>query len=172
MELLLFDENVQGFNYCRFSDYSKTSFFFLISGISLWIILLYRQWLLVFSKVLFRVFHFCQKNLVIFSTCHSESKAQVVIVTRLLFSSSVVSDSLWPHGLQHARLPCPSLSPGVWSNSCLLNWWCHPTISSFVVPFSPCLQSLPASRSLPVSRLFTSGGQRIEASAMFRADFL
>ena len=87
--------------------------FFLISGISLWIILLYHQWLLVFSKVLFRVFHFCQKNLVIFSTCHSESKAQVVIVTRLLFSSLVVSDSLRPHGLQHARLPCPSLSPGV-----------------------------------------------------------
>ena len=69
-------------------------------------------------------------------------------LTRLLlsFSGSVVSDSLWPHGLQHARLPCPSPSPRVCSNSCPLTWWCHPTISSSVVPFSSCLQSFPAIR--------------------------
>ena len=65
----------------------------------------------------------------------------------LLFSHSVMSDSLWLHGLQHARLPCPSWSPRACSNSCPLNWWCHPTISSSVVPFSSCLQSFPASGS-------------------------
>ena len=65
----------------------------------------------------------------------------------LLFSCSVVSDSLRPHGLQHARLPCPSPSPGACSNSCPLSQWCHPTISSSVIPFSSCLQSFPASGS-------------------------
>ena len=77
------------------------------------------------------------------------------------FSRSVISDSLQPHGLQHARPPYPSLTPGVYSNSCPLSRWCHPTISSSVVPFSSHLQSLPASGSFPVSQLFTSGGQSI-----------
>ena len=76
-----------------------------------------------------------------------------------------MSDSLWPHGLQHARLPCPSLSPGVCSNSCSLSWWCHPTISSSVIPFSSCSQSFPASESFPMSQLFTSSGHSIGASA-------
>ena len=76
------------------------------------------------------------------------------------FSHSVVSDTLWPCWLQHARLPCPSLIPGACSNSCSLNQWCHPTISSSVVPFSSCLQSFPASGSLPVSQFFTLGGQK------------
>ena len=75
-----------------------------------------------------------------------------------------MSDSLWPHGLQHARLPCPSLSPWVCSDSCPLSQLCHPTISSSVVPFS-CPQSFPASGSFPVSRHFASGGQSIRASA-------
>ena len=75
------------------------------------------------------------------------------------FSCSVTSDSLWPHGLQHAILPCPSPTPGASSNSCPLSWWCHPTISSSVFPFSPCLQAFPASGSFPVSHFFTSGGQ-------------
>ena len=83
----------------------------------------------------------------------------------LLFSRSVVSDSLWPHGLQHARLPCPSPSPQVCSDSCPLSRWCHPTISSFVVPFSSCLQSFPASGSFQMSQLFVSGGQSIGVSA-------
>ena len=74
-----------------------------------------------------------------------------------LFSHSVMSDSLWPHGLQHARLPCPSPSPGVCLNS-------YPTISSSVIPFSSCPQSFPASGSFPVSQLFISGGQRIGVS--------
>ena len=83
----------------------------------------------------------------------------------LLFSSSVVSDSLQPSGLQHARLPCPLPSLGVGSNSCPLNRCCHPTISSSLVPFSTCPQSFPASRSFSVSWGFPSDGQRLEASA-------
>jgi len=81
------------------------------------------------------------------------------------FRCSVVSNSLQPHGLQHARLPCPSPTPEACSNSCPSSKWCHPTISSSVVPFSSCLQSLPASRSFPMSQFFTSGGQSIGVSA-------
>ena len=76
-----------------------------------------------------------------------------------------VSDSLQPHGLQHASLPCPLLSPGACSNSGPLSWWCHPTISSSVVPFSSCPQSFPASGSFPMSQLFASGSQSIGVSA-------
>ena len=82
-----------------------------------------------------------------------------------LFSRSVVSNSLQPHGLQHARPPCPSPTPRVCSNSCPSSWRCHPTISSSVVPFSYCPQSFPASGSFPMSWLFASGGQSIGASA-------
>ena len=81
------------------------------------------------------------------------------------FSCSVVSDSLWPHGLQHSRLPCPSPSPRAYSRSCPLSWWFHPTISSSVFPFSSCLQSLPASGSFPMSQFFTAGGQSTGVSA-------
>ena len=84
----------------------------------------------------------------------------------LLFSCQVMFDSLQPHGLQHARLPCPSLSPQACSNSYPLNQWYHPTISSSVAPFSSCPQSFPASGSFPVSKLFISGGQSIGASAL------
>ena len=80
------------------------------------------------------------------------------------FSHSVVSDSLRPHGLQHSRPPCPSSTPRVYSNSCPLSQWCHPTISSSVVPFSSHLQSFPASGSFQMSQLFTSGGQSIGVS--------
>ena len=80
------------------------------------------------------------------------------------FSCSVVSDSLQPRGLQHVRLPCPSPTPGTYSNSCPLSRWCHPTISSSVLHFSSCLQSLPASGSFPMSGLFISGGQGIGVS--------
>ena len=76
-----------------------------------------------------------------------------------------MSDSLRPHGLQHTRLPCPSPSPRAYPNSCPLSRWCHPTISSSVIPFSSCLQYFPASGSFPVSQLFTSGGQSTGASA-------
>ena len=76
------------------------------------------------------------------------------------FSCSVISDSLKPHGLQHARLPCPSPTPRACSNSCPSSWGCHPTISSSVVPFSSYLQSFPESGSFPVSQFFTSGGHK------------
>ena len=79
-------------------------------------------------------------------------------------SLSVVSNSLWPHGLQHARNPYPSPTPGACSNSCPWSQWCHPAISS-VTPFSSCLQSFPASGSFPMSQLFSSGGQSIGVSA-------
>ena len=82
----------------------------------------------------------------------------------LLFSRSAVSDSLWPHGLQHARPPCPSPTPRACSNSCPLSRWCHPTFLSSVAPFSSCLQSFPASGSFAVSQLFAPGGQSIRAS--------
>ena len=81
------------------------------------------------------------------------------------FSWLVMSESLWPHGLQHAMLPCPSPTPGVYSNSCPLSQWCHTTISSSVVPFSSHLQSFPASESFQMSQFFTLGGQSIGASA-------
>ena len=85
--------------------------------------------------------------------------------TYLQFSHSVVSDSLQPHGLQHTRLPCPSPTPRACSNSGPSSHWCHPTISSSVISFSFCLQSFPASRSLPMSQFFVSGGQSIGVSA-------
>ena len=86
------------------------------------------------------------------------------------FSCSVVSDSLRPHELQHARPPCLSPSPGIHSDSCLSSQWCHPAISSSVVPFSSCPQSLPASESFPMSQLFSWGGQSTGVSAL--ASFL
>ena len=95
--------------------------------------------------------------------------SNICTINSLLFSQSVshsvVSDSLQPHGLQHARLPCSSPSPRVCSNSCPSSRWCHPNISSSVVPFSPCLQSFPASGPFPMNQFFASGGQSIGASA-------
>ena len=87
-------------------------------------------------------------------------------VSSVQFCCSVVSDSLQPYELQHARLPCPSPTPGVHSNSRPLSRWCHPAISSSVVPFSSCPQTLPASESFPISQLFSWGGQSIRVSAL------
>ena len=84
--------------------------------------------------------------------------------SQLLFSHPVISNSLWPLGLQHARFLCLSPSPTLCSNSCLLSQWCHPTISSSVVPFSSCLQSFPASGSFLVTQFFASSGQSVGAS--------
>ena len=81
------------------------------------------------------------------------------------FSHSVVSNSLWPHELQHARPPCPLPTPRVRPNPCALSRWCHPTISSSVIPFSSCPQSFPASGSFQMSQLFASGGQSTGVSA-------
>ena len=99
------------------------------------------------------------------------STKQIFFKNRVQFSSaqssrSVVSDSLRPHELQHARPPCPSPTPRVYSNSCPSSQWCHPAISPSVIPFSSCPQSLPASGSFPMSQLFTWGGQSIGVSAL------
>ena len=87
------------------------------------------------------------------------------LVWTVQFSHSVMSDSLWPHGLQHARPPCPSPNPGVYSDSCPLNQWCQPTMLSSVVLFSSNLQSFPALGSFQMSQFFTSGGQSIGVPA-------
>ena len=100
----------------------------------------------------------CQKKYYLFFRQYNWGTVQ--------FSHSVVSDSLWPHGLQHASPPCLSPTPGVHSNSCLLSWWCHPTILPSVIPFSSHLQSFPASGSFPMSQYFESGGQSIGVSAL------
>ena len=96
---------------------------------------------------------------------HSSS----IVFSSVQFSHSVVSDSLWPHEPQHTRLPCPSPTPGVHSDSRPLSQWCRPAISYSVIPFSSCLQSLPASESFPMSQLFTWGVQStgVSASASF-----
>ena len=88
-----------------------------------------------------------------------------VINHSVQFSRSIMSDSLWPHGLQHTRPPCPSPTPRVYPNACPLSQWCHLTISSSVIPFFSCLQSFPASGSFQMSQLFASGGQSIRVSA-------
>ena len=88
----------------------------------------------------------------------------ISLFSSVQFSCSVVSNSLRPHELQHARPPCPSPTPGVYSNSCPLSRWCHPAILSSVVPFSSCPHSLPASGSFPMSQLFAWGGQSIAVS--------
>ena len=87
-------------------------------------------------------------------------------ISSVQFSRSVVSNSLQPHELKHARPPCPSPTPGVHPNPCPSSWWCHPTISSSVVPFFSCLQYFPASGTFPRSQLFASGGQSIRVSAL------
>ena len=127
-----------------------------------------------------RLIHLLHCRRVLYHPCHlgdtgiilNESQDSKRFHTTLLcdllvsqFSRSFVSDSLQPHGLQHARPPCPSPTPRACSNSRPSSRQCHPTISSSVVPFSSCLQSFPASGSFPMSQFFTSGGQSIGASA-------
>ena len=88
-----------------------------------------------------------------------------LMISLVQFSLSVMSNSLQHHELQHARPPCPSPTPGVHPNPCPSSWSCHPTISSYVIPFSSCPQSFPASGSFPMSQLFASGGQSTGISA-------
>ena len=104
------------------------------------------------------------------SFCHfNRSKASCgsdrFLLSSVQFSCSVVSNSLQPHDLQHARPPCPSPTAGVYPNSCPLSRWCHTTISYFVIPFSSCLQSFPASGAFQMSQFLTSGGQSIGVTA-------
>ena len=126
------------------------------------------------SLLHYTVFHFCKKSgvhvyvglfLDFFVPLIYLYKISQFWLVSVQFSHSVVSNSLWPHGLQHARLLCPSPTPGACSNSCPSSWLFHPTISSPVVLFSSCLQSFPASGSFPMSQFFTSGGESIGASA-------
>ena len=99
------------------------------------------------------------------STNKTENWKNPMFPSSVQFSRLVMSDSLRPHEPQHARPPCPSPTPGVHPNPCPSSQWCHPTISSSVVPFSSCPQSFPASGSFQMSQLFTSGGQRTGVSA-------
>ena len=124
---------------------------------------------------------FLPSSTIVQGTDHALSSVQLLSCVQLLatpwitaheaslssvqFSRSIVSDSLWPHELQHARPPCPSPTSRVHPNSCPSSQWCHPAISSSVVPFSSCPQSFPASGSFPMSQLFTWGGQSIGVSA-------
>ena len=94
-----------------------------------------------------------------------QEKETTLQIPWVQFSCSVMSNSLWPHGLQHARLPCLSTTPGAYSNSCPLSQWCHPTISASVIPFFSHLQSFPASGSFQMSQFFSWGGQSIGVSA-------
>ena len=102
--------------------------------------------------------------------CMTSDPRTRVHFSSVQFSHLVVSNSLWPHELQHARPPCPSPTPRIHSNSHPSSQWCHPAISSSVIPFSSCPQSLPASESFPMSQLFARGGQRTGVSAL--ASFL
>ena len=110
----------------------------------------HRFWVIMFSLL------FVSRNLL----------TSFLISSIVQFDHSLVSNSLRSHGLQHARPPCPSPTPRVYSDSCPLSQWCHPTILSSVAPFSSCLQSFPASGSFQMSQFFTSGGQSIGVSAL------
>ena len=127
----------------------------------LWVSYLTSLWISFFT---------CKMNDVIVQGHKKHPRSMLLVVINaymenLLFSLSVVSYSLWPHGLQHARLPCPSPSPGACSNSWPLSQWCHPTILSSIIPFSSFLQPFSASGYFPVSWLFSLGGQSIGTSA-------
>ena len=110
-----------------------------------------------------QVSHIVSKTL--YHPSHQGSQLNIQF-SSVQFSRSVVSDTLWPHELQHVRPPCPSPTPGVHPNSCPSSRWCHPAISSSVVPFSSCPQSFSASESFPMSQLFAWGGQSIGVSAL------
>ena len=136
---------------------------FLSVAFYFWLWLEFWSWLCVFF--LFRLRLCCLGSWKPLLTFGSQGLYPRSHFMQRVLSCSVLHDSLQPHGLQHARLPCPSLSLRVYSNSCPLSQWCHPAISSSVTPFSSCLQSFPASGSFPISQFFASGGQSIGASA-------
>ena len=117
---------------------------------------------IVLCKTYFKICHVFEKNNAIIPNFLEK---RIIGFTSVQFSCSVMSDSLQPHELQHARPPCPSPTPGVHPASCPLSQWCHPTVSSSVIPFSSCPQSFPASGSFPMIQLFSWGGQSIGVSA-------
>ena len=116
-------------------------------------------------KSTFKLIKYLKFTLFVHYKLQSKQKAKLHEEYSVQFSPSVVSDSLWPHEPHHARPPCPSPTPRVHPNPCPLSQWCHPIISSSVVPFSSCPQSFPASGSFQMSQLFASGGQSIGVSA-------
>ena len=118
---------------------------------------------LPFAHIFFRVIYLSPLFSTEVSTWKLPSKCS--LINDLMSVQFSCSNSLWPHGLQHTRLPCPSPTPGACSNSCPSGRWCHPTISSSVTPFS-CLSSFPASGFFPMSQFFTSGGQSIGVLAL------
>ena len=125
------------------------------------------------AVIIFLLLHECTMKILSMSTSFNAAyqvtgtylALKCLLNESVQFSLSIMSDSLRPHGLQQARLPCPSPTPRTCSNSCPLSQWCHPTVSSSVIPFYSCLQSFPASGYFPVSWFFASGGQSIAASA-------
>ena len=118
----------------------------------------------VYFICLFQVFKIVLQTALWAGQCLAPTTICLHQFSSVHFSHSVVCDSLWPHELQHTRPPCPSPTPRVYPNSCPSSQWCHPAISSSVIPFS-CAQSLPASESFPMCQLFTWGGQSIGVSA-------
>ena len=126
-----------------------------------------KHWQFIFLGSRFNADDDCRHEI---KRCLLLERKAMTNLSSVQFSRSVVSDSLRPHESQHARPPCLSPTPGVHSNSCPLSWWCHPAISSSVVPFSSCPRSLPASESFPMSQLFEWGGQSTGVSAL--ASFL
>ena len=121
--------------------------------------------MLAFTLSFFKCIIYTQQPSALLLTAYPPPLEFHLTFSSVQFTYSVMFDSLWPHGLQHARLLCPSQTPRVYPNSCPLSLWCHPTISSSVIPFSSCFQSFPASGSFPIKRPFAPGGQRIIASA-------
>ena len=132
----------------------KFYFIYLFFNFYFYFILLYNTVLVLFGSSCTPVADSCQ--------CRQHSFVDSLVQ----FSRSVVSDSLWPHESQHARPPCPSPTPGVHSDSRPSSQWCHPAISSSVIPFSSCPQFFPASGSFPMSQLFAWGGQSTGVSAL------
>ena len=122
------------------------------------------------NKIICKIGYIFLKNIYLFICLCQVLDVESLVGASVQFSCSVVSDSLRPHKLQHTRPPCPSPTPGVHSDSRPSSQWCHTAISSSVVPFSSCPQSLPTSESFPMSQLFASGGQSTGASAL--ASFL
>ena len=117
-----------------------------------------------FSSAISHLLSLLQSVALLACSLHASPCVPAVVLS-VQFSRSVMSDSLWPHGLQQARPPCPSPTPGAYSNSCPLNRWCHQTTSSSVIPFSSCPQSFPASGAFQMSQFFASGSQSIGVSA-------
>ena len=135
-------------------------------GVHLWAIWPFHVWFC--KKLSLCLYHFTFLSVIKERSSFSTSLPEFGVIAFLFsvqFSHSVVSNSLWPHESQHARPPCPLPTPRVYSNSCPSSQWWHPAISSSVIPFSSCPQSLPASGSFPMSQLFAWGGQSIGVSA-------